>query len=359
MKTIINIFIFCLILFIYIHIQYHLKTSNDLEIYEIEQPSKQKFEEICDIRQPTIFHFNNTNLVNETNITNILNKYYAFDMKIRNINDIHKKEEETYMPLPLHSLNKLLTDDKSASYFSENNSDFLKETGVAKVFKYNDDFFRPHMVSNCYYDILRGSDKCYTPFRYEINYRNFFMPTQGTVKIKLAPPKSIKYLFPNYDYENFEFSSPINPWNVQPQYSSEFDKVKCLEFDLNVGCTLFIPPYWWYSIQFSENSSLSIMKYRTYMNNITISPYIFMYALQVQNIRRKSNNVKKMAIESNNSENNELLNINSNINSNLQENINSNLQENINSNINSNLQENIESNLSENINNGNNIEPYQ
>ena len=69
MKTIINIFIFCLILFIYLHIQYHLKTSNDLEIYEIEQPSKQKFEEICDIRQPTIFHFNNTNLVNETNIT--------------------------------------------------------------------------------------------------------------------------------------------------------------------------------------------------------------------------------------------------------------------------------------------------
>ena len=333
MKTIINIFIFCLILFVYLHIQYHLKTSNDLEIYEIEEPSKQKFEEICDIRQPTIFQLNNENLVNETNITNILNKYYAFDMKIRNINDIHKKEEETYMSLPLHTLNKLLTDDNSASYFSENNSDFLKETGVAKIFKYNDEFFRPHMVSNCYYDILRGSDKCHTPFRYEINHRNFFMPTQGTMKIKLAPPKSIKYLFPNYDYENFEFSSPINPWNVQPQYSSEFDKVKCLEFDLNVGCTLFIPPYWWYSIIFSENSSLSIMKYRTYMNNLTISPYIFMYALQVQNIRRKSNNVKNIAIESKNVEN--------------VENVENNEAQN-----NKNKNENVE-------NNENNIEPYQ
>jgi len=289
MKIIINIFIFCIILFIYLHIQYHLKTSNDLEIYEIERPSKQKFEEICDIRQPTIFHFNDSNLVNDTSIDYILNKYYAFDMKIRNINDIHKKEEETYMPLPLHSLHKLISEDKSASYFSENNSDFLKETGLIKSFKYNDTFFRPHMVSNCYYDILKGSEKCHTPFRYEINYRNFFMPTSGNVKIKLAPPKSIKYLFPHYDYENFEFSSPINPWNVQSQYIAEFDKVKCLEFDLQVGCTLFIPPYWWYSIQFSDNSSLSIMKYRTYMNNITISPYIFMYALQVQNIRRKSN----------------------------------------------------------------------
>ena len=348
MKTIINIFIFCLILFVYLHIQYHLKTSNDLEIYEIEEASKQKFEEICDIRQPTIFYFNNPNLVNDTNISNILNKYYAFDMKIRNINEIHKKEEETYMPLPLHSLNKLLNDDKTASYYSENNSDFLKETGVTKVFKYNDIFFRPHMVSNCYYDILRGSDKCYTPFRYEINYRNFFMPTQGSVKIKLAPPKSIKYLFPNYDYENFEFSSPINPWNVQPQYSSEFDKVKCLEFDLNVGCTLFIPPYWWYSIQFSENSSVSIMKYRTYMNNITISPYIFMYALQIQNIRRKSNNVNKMALESKNNENNE----NNKNNENNENNKN-------NKSLNTNLQENIIPNEIINKNNEINIEPYQ
>ena len=294
MKTIINIFIFCIILFIYLHIQYHLKTSNDLEIYEIEQPSKQKFEEICDIRQPTIFHFNNPNLVNETNMKSILERYYAFDMKIRNITDIHKKDEETYMPLPLHSLNKLLLDDKSGTYFSENNSDFLKETGITKIFKYNDDYFRPHMVSNCYYDILTGSSNCYTPFRYEVNYRNFFMPTQGTIRIKMAPPTSVKYLFPHYDYENFEFSSPVNPWNVQPQYASEFDKVRCLEFDLNVGSTLFIPPYWWYSIQFSNNSCVSIMKYRTYMNNVTISPYLFMYALQVQNIRRKTNNVKKM-----------------------------------------------------------------
>ena len=352
MKTIINIFIFCLILFIYLHIQYHLKTSNDLEIYEIEQVSKQKFEEICDIRQPTIFYFNNTNLVNETNFNNIMNKYYAFDMKIRNINDIHKKEEETYMPLPLHSLNKLLTDDKSSSYFSENNSDFLKETGVMKVFKYNDQFFRPHMVSNCYYDILSGSLNCYTPLRYEINYRNFFMPTQGSVKIKLAPPKSIKYLYPNYDYENFEFSSPINPWNVQPQYSCEFDKVKCLEFDLNVGCTLYIPPYWWYSIQFSENSSLSIMKYRTYMNNLTISPYIFMYALQVQNIRRKSNIIKKITNDENITKSSYDVKIEDNIENNILNKFNNNANNVIN-NIDNNVINNIDSNI-ENI-----VEPYE
>ena len=44
------------------------------------------------------------------------------------------------------------------------------------------------------------------------------------VKIKLSPPKSKKYLYSYNDYENFEFRSPINPWNVEKQYISDFDK---------------------------------------------------------------------------------------------------------------------------------------
>ena len=55
MKGLIALLIFCLVLFIYLHVYFHLKTSNDLEVYEIEQPSKDKLEEICDLRQPVIF----------------------------------------------------------------------------------------------------------------------------------------------------------------------------------------------------------------------------------------------------------------------------------------------------------------
>ena len=55
MKTLLSVLIFCIVLFIYLHINFHLKVSNDLEVYEIEQPSKEKLEEICDIRQPVIF----------------------------------------------------------------------------------------------------------------------------------------------------------------------------------------------------------------------------------------------------------------------------------------------------------------
>ena len=63
MKYLIAIFIFCLVLFLYLHIQYHLKTSNELEVYTIEHPSKEKLEEICDLRQPVIFDFYNERLI--------------------------------------------------------------------------------------------------------------------------------------------------------------------------------------------------------------------------------------------------------------------------------------------------------
>ena len=58
MNYFIAIFIFCVVLFLYLHIYYHLKTSNDLEVYTIEKPSKDKLEEICDLRQPVIFDYN-------------------------------------------------------------------------------------------------------------------------------------------------------------------------------------------------------------------------------------------------------------------------------------------------------------
>jgi hypothetical protein len=50
---------------------------------------------------------------------------------------------------------------------------------------------------------------------------------------------------------------------------------------------LYIPAYWWYTFKFDENTSVSCFKYRTYMNNIAISPKICMYALQNQNVERK------------------------------------------------------------------------
>ena len=308
MKIIIGFLIFFIVLFLYLHIQFHLKKGPDLEMYEIDQPSKDRLEEICDLRQPVLFDFNCDKIIDTSNRDYISNNYHAFEIKIRNIRE-NDTNNELYIPLPIHSSVRLFNEDKTSSYFSENNKEFLEETGVIKNMKYNDEFIRPYMVSNCNYDIMMGSNKTCTPFRYEINYRNYLLLTQGSAQIKLAPPQSIKYLYPIYDYENFEFRSPVNPWEPQTKFIADFDKIKCLEFTLLPGKTLYIPAYWWYSIKFNENTSISCFHYRTYMNNLAILPYICLHALQIQNVKR--NTVKKVSI---NELNNQTITINNNDN---------------------------------------------
>jgi len=286
MNYFIAIFIFCVVLFLYLHIYYHLKTSNDLEVYTIERPSKDKLEEICDLRQPVVFEFSNERLLESCNLASLDDNYGAFDIKLR---DIQQKDDnsELYLPFLLKEALKIFQSDNQSKYITENNGEFLEETGAIKNFRYNDSFLRPSMVSKCTYDIWSGSIGCRTPLRYNLEYRTFIYLTAGKAKLKLIPPHSSKYLNTEKDYDNFEFRSPINPWNIQNEYKADFDKVKVLDLEITPGYIIFIPAYWWYSIEYEELSSLCVFKYRTYMSTLSISHHILMSLLQKQNIKRE------------------------------------------------------------------------
>lgn len=278
-------------MFLYLHIYFHLKVSNDLEVYTIEQPSKDKLEEICDFRQPVIFKFENTQLKESCNLATLEDVYGAFDIKIRNINDDSDDTKEMYLPFLLKEAVHLFQNDSKKVYISENNTDFLNETGTSKIFKYNDAFLRPHMVSRCLYDIWSGSIGCQTPLRYNLNYRNYIYLTNGAAKLKLIPPQSSRYLDVIKDYDNFEYRSPVNPWDVQEKYKMSFGKIKVLDLDIIPGQIIFIPAYWWYSIEYTELSCICSFQYRTYMNTLAILPEIILSLLQKQNIKRDA--VKK------------------------------------------------------------------
>ena len=289
MHIIYIVLVFSLVLFLYLHVYFQLKTSDDLEIYEIDNPSKDKLEEICDLRQPVLFQFQNERLFESCQRANILDTYGAFDIKIRNVKQsAADNENNLYVPFAFSNALKVIREDTDQKYLVENNSDFLEETGLVKSFKYNDVFLRPYMVAQCSYDYLFAAEGTRTPFKYELNYRNYLLVTEGTLKVKLAPPKSSKYLYQEKDYENLEFTSPINPWQVQAPYRADFDKIKCLDLRLSKGQSLYIPAYWWYSLEFGQEASLSTFKYKTYMNTVAILPQLVMRLLQSQNVKRNN-----------------------------------------------------------------------
>ena len=69
LNNILPLFIFFIILFIYVHINHQLKTSNNLEIYELDNLYKDNLEELCNYKQPIIFNldFSNSELLKQLN----------------------------------------------------------------------------------------------------------------------------------------------------------------------------------------------------------------------------------------------------------------------------------------------------
>ena len=225
-------------------------------------------------------------LGNSPDALKLIEDYGAFDVKIRDVTIKPSGETELFMPISLNGLMDSLSNKDERKYLTECNDEFIEETGLIKVLKSSDMFLRPGNLARGVYDLCIGGDEVTTPLRYDINYRNYILVTEGEIKLMLSPPKSGKYLFKDLDYENLEFRSPINPWMVQEHYKHDFDKVKCLELTVKKGDIIYIPAYWWYSIKYLDNSTCIKFKYTTYMNFVAIIPELCMNLLQNQNIKR-------------------------------------------------------------------------
>ena len=291
-----SVCVFLIVLFFYIHILFHLKTSEDLEVFQLDNlPSKDRFEEICDLKQPVMFPLEEgKGIVFETELKRLDELYGAFDVRIRQ-NIFEDGAKELYLPLSLKEAVQLVEHDPKHQYFSEDNMEFLNETGVLKRIRREDAYFRPSMCARHRYDTWIGFTKTITPFRYNLDYRTFLMVAQGKVRVKLISPHYTRYLDVIKDYENMEFRTEYNYapylWGDEkselfPKHKmSNMAKIKTLEVILTPKDILYIPSYWWYSVQFDELTSMCVLKYQTYMNMLSILPDYIKYGLQRQNIK--------------------------------------------------------------------------
>jgi hypothetical protein len=297
-----TLFIFLIILTLYFHIVYHLKKSNDLDIYETIYTTKQQLDNICKLRQPIIFDYYDFPSCEWESL------FSSFPNKEINVKNCESRET---IPLKISDSFELF---KKASYYSCNNQSFLEDTHILSFMKKIENNFKPLFTGISSYDLLLGANKSYTPLQYEINYRNYFLVTDGSIKIRFAPPNSEKYLEPSIDYETLEAISPFHVWlndngtndngtndnGTNDNGTNDNKKLKNIKFiDIIVpkGKMIHIPPYWWYSIQFLENASVISFKYRTYMNILTILPQIILQILQLQNMKPVLNKFQSIIVK--------------------------------------------------------------
>ena len=278
-----NILVFIVVLLVYLHIFYHLKTSNDLEIYENDNMNKNNLEEILNLRQPVLMNRYSSELDILT-LNDLCKNYNNYEFNVRK-NDIANDSVDKTTMIKSDLLHKLFENDNK--YYSEKNEKFLNQSKLLNLLQNNDSLFKPPMTSESTYDLLFGGKGSSTKFKYDINYRNFLYVSDGTVNLKLSPPNNTKYMNLYKDYYNFEFISSINPFLKESE--QDMKNISCINITLTKGQLLFIPAYWWYSIQFN-NSVIISSQYKTYMNQVTILPEYFMSLMQKQNIKKKSKN---------------------------------------------------------------------
>jgi hypothetical protein len=233
--------------------------------------SIQEFNDMLAMRQPALFMSDiGLNIKQILNLTTINNLYPTFDVRIAGA------------PIQLVDCIKLF--GISSSNISENNELFLEETGLCN--KMNDKQLRPNNLFSSSYDLVILPRNNSTLLKYNICYRTFIVPTEGSVKIKLCPPKNIKYINFNDSVDVMNTSTEIDCWN-NDEITKLIPKVKFLEFSIDNGQMLYVPPYWCYSIK-SDNtiSSVFILKYSTYMNVLSNTHLYIQQFLQQQNIKK-------------------------------------------------------------------------
>ena len=80
MNTLLTLLTICIVVVVYMHVVYQLKTSNDLELFELDTPIKTKLEEVCNLRQPLLFPYSE-NDINQLTPAKLL-EYKAFDVTV-------------------------------------------------------------------------------------------------------------------------------------------------------------------------------------------------------------------------------------------------------------------------------------
>lgn len=285
MNIIITIFIFLLALCIYIYLMHQYKKSEDLEVYEMDYYNNAHLQEICDVRQPIIFDFRPVCASIGTEISpQNLAKYSGQLVEIKDIRDYFGDgvlASTDGVSMALGSAKQVCDSDNEARYFSENNGAFLETSGINGRLAEVDTLLRPTFTISTKHDLLFGSPDVRTPLQYHTYYRRFLCVSLGKVRIKMLPWKASSYLNPIHDYEHYEFRSATLPSALTTD---------TLEFDVYAGSILFIPPYWWYSIQYSADAPETLLysvSYMTVMNMVSNLPNLGLYWLQQQNIRPK------------------------------------------------------------------------
>lgn len=292
--------IFFICLFLYLHISVHYRKGEDLELFETDYVNIESLNESCQSLQPLlILGIRGVNAL--PNVHDLTDGNGSYDGCLRDMQDflpfsgsgsLTNEEWNTGIKpvsLPMSGiLNILSSNAEEGRYISEGNSEYLEETGLyKKVRHWGEDRFGPSYNVWTKLDVWMGNKGAFTPLRYHRFYRQYLVPRgPGIITVKMTPWKSRKYLRAIGNDLLLEHFSPIVPWGVpREDQKDERSRLKFLEFVVKEGNVLYIPPFWWYSVEFSgPNMAVYSYTYVSAMNWLANGDLWIRYLLATRSV---------------------------------------------------------------------------
>lgn len=286
--------VFCFLVILYFQVSHQLRKGDEIEIYELDYTTNKALNDAAALKQPFIFRFSHIDPVlrKELSLERLATIYGGFDTTLQEslpYESDHPISHDSLiltMPpppmMPAKTVMQMLRTDTSSRYFSNHNYEFCLETGLAKRFQEFDSLLRPPLCVHTTYDVWCGSAGAHTPLQYHMYERRFLYVTQGHITVKMTPWRSIKYMASYKDHAQFGFVSPLNVWSPQDEYLGGYEKMRFLEFQLEAGQMLFLPPFWHYSLRFqsaasnssnNNDSCVAIFNYSSPANLLIQAPY--------------------------------------------------------------------------------------
>jgi hypothetical protein len=243
---------FLLVVLLYVYMIHQWKYNENLEVFEldfVEDP--RHVQEACDLRQPLVFPL-------EMTVT------FAPPLTVA-IKDA--REYKAAVPL-LDPVD--LTWDRATRFLQEATPHYFSEGNPLPLRRELDEWLRPSFTAWSQHDLCLGAAGVQTPWRYHTKYRFFLCPLVASVTVRLLPWTA---LTGEKDFEFYEFFSTS-------KNSSSENAVT-----VQVGQVLYVPPYWWYSVEYtSADARLLTCSYMTMMNVVAHADDLARFWLQRQQI---------------------------------------------------------------------------
>jgi hypothetical protein len=255
MNYIIHLCVFVIVLITYLHIQSHFRAAPGSDVFELDGVIEARIDDVLDLKQPVVFRMRtDAALEEDLNIHALLRTRPDADVSVVDATN------GTRVASSIGSFAKLQQAATDTHYYSDGNDAVIqglpKDTR-ARIASHHG-LLIPPLACTTRYDLLFGTDGGVSSMRRHVAHRSYFTVTNGTVEAKLVHPDQLTEV-------DFTCTPDATPDSMTSAAISAQNTPKAKDVTLHKGQTLFVPPYWGVTFQFTKDAFVLAAKYSTYM----------------------------------------------------------------------------------------------